>query len=447
MRIKSIRIKNYKGIKEEKFEFNDDFTLLIGDNSTGKTTILEAITIAMGAYVYGCKIPSKGIIKDEVRTETTIVGDASLIRNMKFPVEIECEAVIDNIDFNWHIDIVGERSNMSRKGAKKLIDYVQRKIYEPISNNHKQDITLPIITYQSAGRMWTQKREKWEDPFKSSFSRFAGYIDCLEAESNMKMFVSWFKRMTFIELQNMKNLQPKEIGEFNAVKRAVINFLSGLVGIEKVDIFYDITNEDLMVKISDEVIPLRLLSTGYRCAIGMVTDIAYRMAVLNPHLKENAASETNGIILIDELDLHLHPKWQWRIVEDIKHTFPKAQFIVTTHAPIVIASCNDDEIIRLYEQDGEILHSTEPTPNGWLVEDILIEKMDTSNRSKRAQEEIERLEWLYTKKIKTILTEEEKSEYNALIELYRNLPEGDPAVIVAKLNAIGNKVFGEKDNA
>ena len=70
----------------------------------------------------------------------------------------------------------------------------------------------------------------------------------------------------------------------------------------------------------------------------MVFDIAYRMAVLNPDLLENVVEMTPGIVLIDEIDLHLHPRWQWKIIDALKNTFPRVQFIVTTHSPVIIAA-------------------------------------------------------------------------------------------------------------
>ena len=99
--------------------------------------------------------------------------------------------------------------------------------------------------------------------------------------------------------------------------------------------------------------PFHLLSDGYRNMIGMVADIAYRAAVLNPQLGSEAAKLTPGIVLIDEIDLHLHPKWQRRVVEDLKRTFPKIQFFATTHSPFIIQSLKANELINLDNRDGE----------------------------------------------------------------------------------------------
>lgn len=94
-------------------------------------------------------------------------------------------------------------------------------------------------------------------------------------------------------------------------------------------------------------IPVSMLSDGYKCTISLIADIAYRMAVLNPQLFDNVLTETEGIVIIDEIDLHLHPMWQKRILKDLMSIFPKVQFIVSTHAPEVINSVRSESIVVL----------------------------------------------------------------------------------------------------
>jgi predicted ATP-binding protein involved in virulence len=100
------------------------------------------------------------------------------------------------------------------------------------------------------------------------------------------------------------------------------------------------TNKDTREKVSN-------LSDGYKNMIGMVSDIAYRMAILNPNLGVDVTKYTSGVVLIDELDLHLHPKWQKKIVDILLELFPKVQFIATSHSPFIIQSMNENSIIKL----------------------------------------------------------------------------------------------------
>jgi len=175
----------------------------------------------------------------------------------------------------------------------------------------------------------------------------------------------------------------------------------------------------------------------------MVADIAFRMSLLNPQLKEKASLLTPGVVLIDELDLHLHPKWQWKIVEDLKRTFPKVQFIATTHAPIIISSCKNGEIINItgdkYEKSRNF---------GWQVQDVLSEIMESENRSPIMQEKIYTYEKLYEKKINESLTEHDNNIFMSLEkELIDMLPESDPIITLAKLNAIKNRVIKVDENS
>ena len=112
-----------------------------------------------------------------------------------------------------------------------------------------------------------------------------------------------------------------------------------------------------------EWIPYGILSSGYKGIVRLVADIAYRAIKLNPHLGENAVVQTQGEVLIDEIDMHLHPKWQKTIVADLKRTFPGIQFIVTSHSPFIIQSLQSDEVINL---NGEVSDN----PSVKSIEDI-----------------------------------------------------------------------------
>ena len=144
-----------------------------------------------------------------------------------------------------------------------------------------------------------------------------------------------------------------------------------------------------------EKLQFRQLSDGYRNIIGMVADIAYRCIKLNPHLGENAVKETPGIVLIDELDLHLHPNWQRRIVEDLKNTFPGIQFVATTHSPFIIQSLKEDELRNL---DRKIVSQKDPKdiPINKIISDIMeVESIKSDDFEKRysvAKLELEKIE-------------------------------------------------------
>lgn len=125
-----------------------------------------------------------------------------------------------------------------------------------------------------------------------------------------------------------------------------------MTGIEDVKVQFNLDTLEIDIVYTDVAngrirISLNQLSDGYRCTLSLIADIAYRMAILNPQLLGDVLTKTDGIVLIDEVDLHLHPEWQQRVLGDLTHIFPKVQFIVTTHAPAVINSVRSENLVIL----------------------------------------------------------------------------------------------------
>ena len=185
------------------------------------------------------------------------------------------------------------------------------------------------------------KRVKWLDNRRKQYFRTVGYTDTLEEASNIKLLLNWCLKMEQTAFQ--KN---QKIAEYEAVKDAVGRFMGLMDHGEAYSVFYDRQQEGLLYKEGDSVLPVSDLSAGYQSLIWMVLDIAYRMAVLNPFMKEHVA-ESGGVVLIDELDMHLHPKWQWKVINALRGTFPNVQFIAATHSPILFASARDVWVIDI----------------------------------------------------------------------------------------------------
>lgn len=145
-----------------------------------------------------------------------------------------------------------------------------------------------------------------------------------------------------MELISWQNEQA--ITEYEGAKSAVSKFMCMMEQGCECTLYYDKRSESLLYRKNGQAYALSNLSAGYQALIWMVFDIAYRMALLNPQLGE-AVARTPGIVLIDELDIHLHPQWQWLVSEALRQVFPHVQFIVATHSPIVIASLKHGWII------------------------------------------------------------------------------------------------------
>ena len=132
----------------------------------------------------------------------------------------------------------------------------------------------------------------------------------------------------------------------------------------------------------DRVMPISFLSAGYQSVLWMVMDIAFRALLLNPGTTDLA--QIQGIVLIDEVDKHLHPKWQWNVLDALRETFPGIQFIITTHAPIVIGSCREATIISI--ADDQLARSLDPV-YGYKIEDV-IERTQGSPAALKALKEL-----------------------------------------------------------
>ena len=135
-----------------------------------------------------------------------------------------------------------------------------------------------------------------------------------------------------------------------AVREAIISMIPD-AKLAWWDLDWDELRIETSVQGKSQTIPFHLLSDGYRNMIGMVADIAYRMATLNPQLESDVIKQTEGMVLIDEIDLHLHPNWQKQVVGRLLDTFPKVQFVASSHSPFIIQS--------LYRRDDCLLWDLE----------------------------------------------------------------------------------------
>jgi len=199
----------------------------------------------------------------------------------------------------------------------------------------KETVSLPLLLYYGAGRLWDiHRRVATEKPG----SQLDAYRYCLDPKSDHKAFEKWFKKLSYTELQKRQTLPALE-----AVKKAVLSCIP-----DATEFYHDTDLDQIVIKLKQEgLVPFNNLSDGYRNIVAMVADIAHRAARLNPHFETEAAQKTKGIVLIDEIDLHLHPKWQRRVVRDLQNAFPAMQFIATTHSPFILQSLEPGEVIDL----------------------------------------------------------------------------------------------------
>ena len=339
MVLRDAYIQNFKGIAKWHLEFRPGFNLIKGVNGTGKTSILEALAVGLGGYISGIDgVATRHFSKEEIRKQYLLTGDGSCTEQRLLPVAVSLIADLGNEQLvTWTRDRISTQSSRSTVHPREIA-----RIAELMSNDPKR--VLPVLCYHGTGRVWSQKRAKSESVFKK-YNRTVGYTDALQEASNNKLLLDWCVKMEQVSWQ-----KSSKISEYEAAKRTVADFMSNMEQSYPYEVFYDKQLEELVVREGDSFLPISCLSSGYQSLVWLVLDVACRMAMLNPFLMGNIAS-TPGVVLIDELDMHLHPKWQWRIIDALRKTFPQVQFIATTHAPILFSAAQNVWLIDI-DQDA-----------------------------------------------------------------------------------------------
>ena len=320
MKLASVEIRNFRAIEQMTLPLHQQLTVLHGENAHGKTSVLRAIAVGLGAIP--TRLPVVGGIdfaKNDPRrgSESTYVtlhvrdgGSWSRRRGSLY------EAIKRNLPGNrWLNEWVDSIVEADRAG-------------EPME--------LPVVAFYDTDRTVLDIPQRRRG-FPKEFHRYEALSGALSARANFREFFQWFYAK-----QTEESFEKDERQDFGFRLRdlsAVRTAISSVVGdvsdprIRVRPLRFEVT---LRREGRKERLELDHLSGGYRATLALVADLARRMAQGNPHLEDPLQSE--AVVLIDEVDLHLHPAWQQRVLVDLTRTFPNAQFVVTTHSPQVLTT-------------------------------------------------------------------------------------------------------------
>lgn len=385
MKIKNINIDNIGRFSNLNIDFSKEngeiynHIILIGNNGSGKTSILESIALTLSWFV------------SRVKTEK---GNGTQINELKIKNDANFGSIkIDIIDreseFRWMISKSKKgKKNISPsnlEGLNKLVD-IYRTDYTDNS-----DISFPILTYYDANRGILDIPLRIRT--RHNFDQLNGYDNSLKGSVDYRTFFEWFREKEDIENEEKVNLlksintnasfdadfitKLNKIGDrqLNAVRNALSIFLPEFqnIRVERKPRIH------LAVNKNGERLNLEQLSQGEKLTMAMVGDIARRLVILNPHLNDPLLGL--GIIIIDEAELHMHPRWQRSFVERLNNTFPNCQFIYTTHSPLLISDFKDIYCLSL--SNGELQEVDQMY--GLDVNQVLLDAMDTNVRNSEIQ--------------------------------------------------------------
>ncbi len=351
--LQRIELSNYRCFKHLIVDFDERLTVLIARNGLGKTAVLDAISVAYGPFVGSFHTgKSTGIALSDVR----LVLTNPELREMEpqYPstiivwaeIEIKGTSESDEI-FDTTPSIRRLNSSKSKTTFKKaLLAIIGWLMQDQVTKN--EPIILPLIAYYGTGRLWKQKKKTEKKALNNEFfSRTSGYQDCLDPASSYQYVEDWIKHATLADTQGRERRSKKEQLDFTEAETAYTPLLLAVQ--EAVDeclkptgwhgLHYSFDFEALVVEHTQHgFLAVSQLSDGVRNMIGLVADIAYRAVRLNSRFGQEAPKQTPGLVLIDEVDMHLHPEWQQIVLTSLTKAFPALQFIVTTHSPQVLTT-------------------------------------------------------------------------------------------------------------
>ncbi|MEG1254834.1 AAA family ATPase [Clostridium sp.] len=432
-RINEISFKDYRGFKNEEFKFNKQLTVLIGKNGCGKTSILEGVAVGIGAFLNGVDdvTDSKNIYKEDIRFSLEDTEEMP-VRYDYPPTMVKFKSKFINQEIQW------SRVKASLEGARTstkdstIVTTVVRQLVSDIREINSREIILPIFSYHGVGRVASFTRDMRILEKTEKLSRFVGYKDCLKPASNYKFFVNWYRKMKYREFEYSKKI-PVLSAVNESIKKALTMLTDGEENTVK-DILFN-EGEIAVLFNNGNIIPVSYLSDGYKDVVGIISDIAYRMAILNPKLGVDVLLKTPGIVLIDEIEVHLHPMWQQRILKILKAVFPKVQFIISTHSPMIVSTTDENEAIELFREEDKIKYISVGNPKEWYMSDILRNVFDITEKVKPINdmlivETLEEKLIRYSEMVKAYVSSknpELKNEIESLYEeLIPSLPKGNP---------------------
>lgn len=363
MKIKYLEMINFRNMKSSRIDFsNEQFTVLIGDNGSGKTSIIEGITKGFVPIIR--TINSEAVKQCDLSNKDITYGTAATAITLKIE--------LDNEEYTWtnrrRLSSAVQFEHVSENREKSQNDLKQLKAkYLKCIENKK----MPLVLYYGTDRIIR------DVPIRGHIKNFEvtdSLRNCFDNVNYFRDFYDWFKTEEDIELREMRSNKAYRNPRLDCVRTALERMIKGYKNLR-----IELTPSRMLMTNSEGIdLQIEQLSGGYKAVLSVVADIAKRLSIANPETMNPLEEE--AVILIDELDLHLHPKWQKTIVDDFKRTFPNCQFIISTHSPFIIQAISADE---LFDLETMSYAGEEGSYNGWSIESIQEKKMGVKLKTEK----------------------------------------------------------------
>lgn len=368
MKLAQIDITWFRCFESLAVKLHPDINVFVGANSAGKSSILDAIAIALyeivaanggggksqrkmqGAALLLTDIYLDPLEKDPLLGRKSFVQVRAMASDYYYIDENSFKTLLDEesvLEWTEHITYrpptIFSYDISTSERVSELHRYITH-LWEEIRKSPQALIPLPVVAYYRATRRMGGMPELG-DIFKLDLARDKAFVSALDAGANFTAMCQWFYLRENAELRanvNVQNGDSREFADLRAVRQALKLTIEGL---ERV--YFDGSPPRLMVEIREfdgtlRPFELAQLSDGYRNLLALVLDFARRLAQANPNWPNPL--EAPGILLIDEIELHLHPRWQQKVIPVLRAAFPNTQLIVSTHSLAVLTTVHREHI-------------------------------------------------------------------------------------------------------
>ncbi|MBD1808617.1 AAA family ATPase [Microcoleus sp. FACHB-SPT15] len=394
MKVKRLKIQSFRGFDDLTLEFPpDEPTVLIGINGVGKSSILDCITILLSLYEGLLLFPPTNPKHKKSRQEKKRKDKD---RNYFFDAISAREEDIKNgyqethneitVLLNSSQEVTWSFTTNREEGTEldwKMLQEAVTDMYPDLEDTTQ--VNIPVNMYYIVHRAVLDI--PLAIPKEYSFEQINTYGSDLpefiqQASMGFDNFFKWFRSVEDLENEERRDNPSYRNNRLDAVRQSIYS----LLGEEFSNLRVRRSPLRMTINKQGQELIVNQLSDGEKCLLAMVGDLARRLAITNSSLPDPL--QGSGVVLIDEIELHLHPKWQREIIPALTRTFPNCQFIVTTHSPQVISQVKPEGIYILERTDDGIVAMRPESSYGRDSNRILEDLMDTPERPQEIKESL-----------------------------------------------------------